>query len=391
MAGFFNTDLSQQQFLEQYWQKKPLLIRQAFPDFKSPISPDDLAGLACEPEIESRLIEQDGPTGSWQVTHGPLSEDDFSRLAETHWTLLVQDVDKHLPDLQYLLDPFHFIPDWRRDDLMISYAPEFGTVGPHTDGYDVFLLQGMGSRQWQIADEPIYEAKLVEGLDLQILAEFSPDQTWTLQAGDILYLPPHFAHHGVALDDCMTFSIGFRSPTQIDLLDGFVNTLLEQQLGKVHYGDPDLLLNQYSAEIDAQAVARLKKMLHQAIDDAEPALATTLGKVVTETKPSLAELAAESVTDSVTIDDLSIQFKQGNVLQRNLYCRFAWTVNEAGGQLFMAGEVYSVDINAVANLAILTEKTILTSDDWSQLMQDIQSANLLCQLISEGGWYWQTH
>ena len=153
MAEFFNTGLSQQEFLEQYWQKKPLLIRQAFTDFEIPITPDDLAGLACEPEIESRLIEENGQDGVWQVTNGPLSEDDFARLPATHWTMLVQDVDKHLPELQYLLDPFRFIPDWRRDDLMISYAPEHGTVGPHTDGYDVFLLQAMGMRRWQIGNK----------------------------------------------------------------------------------------------------------------------------------------------------------------------------------------------------------------------------------------------
>ncbi|RKZ82116.1 MAG: cupin domain-containing protein, partial [Gammaproteobacteria bacterium] len=187
MAVFFNTALSQQQFLDQYWQKKPLLIRQAYTDFESPISADDLAGLACEPAIESRLIEENGQAGPWQVTNGPLSEDDFARLPATHWTMLVQDVDKHLPEVQYLLDPFRFIPDWRRDDLMISYAPEFGTVGPHTDSYDVFLLQAMGTRRWQISDEPIYEAKLIDGLGLQILQEFTPDQTWDLRPGDMLY------------------------------------------------------------------------------------------------------------------------------------------------------------------------------------------------------------
>ncbi len=148
MTGFFNTSLSQQQFLQEYWQKKPLLIRQAFPGFQSPISPEELAGLACEPEIESRLIEQYGENDSaWQVTAGPLSESDFDRLPETHWTMLVQDVDKHLPELQTLLDPLRFIPDWRRDDLMISYATESGSVGPHTDAYDVFLLQAMVTRR----------------------------------------------------------------------------------------------------------------------------------------------------------------------------------------------------------------------------------------------------
>jgi len=390
VAKFFNTGLSQQQFLDQYWQKKPLLIRQAFTDFKSPISPDELAGLACEAGIESRLIEQHGQQGSWQVTHGPLSEDIFSALPATHWTMLVQDVDKHLPELQYLLDPFRFIPDWRRDDLMISYAPEFGTVGPHTDGYDVFLLQAMGTRRWQIGNEPLHEVELIDGLDVQILAEFTPDQTWDLHAGDLLYLPPHFAHHGVALNDCMTFSIGFRAPAQVELLDSVINAMLEQGLGKGRYSDPDLTLAPHSSEIDPSTVTRLKQMLHDAIDVAEPTLATTLGKLVTDTKPSLVELSQDTMIDLPTIDDVSAQFELGDNLHRNNYCRFAWTKTNTGGQLFMAGEVYDVDRDGIDNLVRLTEQTEITSTDWRVIKQDPTSAELLCQLIAEGGWYWQS-
>lgn len=390
MTDFFNTALSQQQFLDQYWQKKPLLIRQAFTDFESPLSADDLAGLACEPEIESRLIEEKGQAAPWQVTNGPLSEDDFARLPATHWTMLVQDVDKHLPEVQYLLDPFRFIPDWRRDDLMISYAPEFGTVGPHTDSYDVFLLQAMGSRRWQIADEPIYEAKLIDGLAVQILQEFTPDQTWDLQPGDMLYLPPYFAHHGVALNDCMTFSIGFRAPSRVDTLDSVINTMLEHGLGSKRYQDPDLLLTQHGCEIDSDSVARLKKMLHQTIDEAEPVLAQALGKLVTDTKSSLAVLVAETLTDLPTVDDINAQFEQGSVLLKNHYFRFAWTVDDMKGQLFLAGETYTVDKAAVDDLAMLTEQTSLNRTDWQHLRKDEQSAKLLCQLIAEGGWHWQS-
>ena len=388
MTHFFNTGMNQQQFLDEYWQKKPLLIRQAFVDFESPISPEDLAGLACEPEIESRLIEENGQDGPWQVTNGPLSEDDFGRLPATNWTMLVQDVDKHLPDLQYILDPFHFIPDWRRDDLMISYAPEHGTVGPHTDGYDVFLLQALGTRRWQISDMPVIDAPIIDGLGVQILTEFTPDQTWDLHPGDMLYLPPHFAHHGVAMNDCMTYSIGFRAPSQVDLLDAVVNSMLEHGLGKIRYNDSDLTLSPHSAEIDAQAIARLKAMLHQAIDDAEPVLASALGKFVTETKSSLSAIVEESLTDLLTIEEVTELFEQGDVLQRSVYCRFAWTANEQGSQLFLAGEAYPISVKGVTHLARLTEQNELTITDWQQLKQDTQIANLLCQLIAEGGWFW---
>ena len=387
---FFNTGLNQQQFLQKYWQKKPLLIRQAFPEFESPISAEELAGLACEPEIESRLIEEYGRDGSaWQVSTGPLTDSDFARLPETHWTLLVQDVDKHLPELQALLDIFNFIPDWRRDDLMISYATESGSVGPHTDAYDVFLLQAMGTRRWQFGDQPIHEAKLIDGLELQILSEFTPDQSWDLLPGDMLYLPPHFAHHGVAVNDCMTYSIGFRAPSAVDMLDALVNTLLEHGLGKSRYQDPDLVLNQHGAEIDIQAVARLKHMLHITIDQAEPQLATVLGRFVTETKPGLATIAAEASTDLPDIDELTSRFDTGEVLQRNTYYRFAWTSNDKGGELFMAGESYAVGLEGVRNLPLMSETNSLSITDWQNLRHDAVSANILCQLIAEGGWFWQ--
>lgn len=390
MSDFFNTGLSQQQFLEQYWQKKPLLIRQAFTNFESPISPEELAGLACEPEIESRLIEEQGRDGTgWKVTHGPLAEDIFAELPETHWTMLVQDVDKHLSELQSLLDPFRFIPDWRRDDLMISYAPESGTVGPHTDGYDVFLLQAMGTRRWQIGSQPLVQPELIDGLDVQILAEFTADQTWELLPGDMLYLPPHFAHHGVALNDCMTFSIGFRAPTRVDMLDAVINAMLEQELGKQRYQDPDLLLTQHKAEIDAQALVRMKQMLHQAVDEAEPVLATALGKFITETKPSLSALAAEARSDLPTIDELNSQFNAGGVLQRNHYYRFAWTATQQGGQIFMAGEAYAVEEEDVSLLALLSEQSELTQQDWQKFAENESVALVLCDLIAEGGWLWK--
>ena len=387
MSNFFNTGLSQQQFLEQYWQKKPLLIRNAFVDFKSPITPEELAGLACEPEIESRLIEECGQDGTaWQVSCGPLSADIFARLPETHWTMLVQDVDKHLPELQYLLDPFRFIPDWRRDDLMVSYAPKSGTVGPHTDGYDVFLLQAMGTRRWQIGNQPIEHPTLIEGLELQILAEFTPDQTWDLQPGDLLYLPPHFAHHGVALNECMTFSVGFRAPTRVDMLDALINSMLEQDLGKARYHDSDLL-SSYGNEIDSYALARIKQMLHQAVDEAEPVLANALGKIITDTKPSLSNLATETSTELPTIDELNTYFRAGGVLQRSLYHRFAWASTVQGGKLFMAGEAYSVDIQSENLLPLLTEQFTLTHTDWQRLIKNTSIALLLCQLVAEGGWY----
>ena len=169
MAEFFNTGLTEQQFLDEYWQKKPLLIRQAFPDFQSPISADDLIELAAEEEIESRLIVENEKSGDWSLRSEGLSNQDFKDLPASHWTVLVQDLDKHLPEMQSVIDPFRFLPDWRHDDLMASYAAKFGSVGAHTDSYDVFLLQAMGSRRWQLSDQPLFQPELIAGLDLKIL------------------------------------------------------------------------------------------------------------------------------------------------------------------------------------------------------------------------------
>lgn len=388
MTDFFNTGLTQQQFLDEYWQKKPLLIRQAFADFQSPISVEELAGLACEEDIESRLIEEKGKSGPWQVTSGPLSESIFDDLPATHWTFLVQDVDKHVPELQNLIDPFRFIPDWRRDDLMVSYAVEHGSVGPHTDGYDVFLLQAKGTRRWQISDEVVKDAALIAGLGVKIMQEFTPDHVWDLQPGDLLYLPPYFAHHGVALNDCMTFSVGFSAPTKVDMLDAAVTAMMEQELGGNIYSDPNLSVAQHSHEISQQAVAEIKQLMHDAIEEATPVISTALGRFVTNTKNSLLDFAEENLTDLPNIEQLSSLFEQGNVLEKSRYYRFAWIKNDRGGQLFFAGETY--DLDNVADLQTLSESNLITSKQWQQLSKNTQAVDLLCHLIAEGAWFWQT-
>ena len=163
-------------FLRDYWQQKPLLVRKAIPGFKSPISPEELAGLACDEEVVSRLVMERGGRTPWELRRGPFTEEDFLELPETHWTLLVSDVEKQAPDMAGLIEPFRFVPDWRIDDLMISYAPEHGTVGPHVDDYDVFLLQGLGRRRWQISTQPIDPDNFRPDVELRIMDEFEAEQ-----------------------------------------------------------------------------------------------------------------------------------------------------------------------------------------------------------------------
>ena len=196
---------SASEFLQQYWQKRPLLIRDALPEYESPISQDELAGLSLETEVASRIVEESGADGPWSVQHGPFEEDDFQDMPEKDWTLLVQGVDLWVPEVKELLKRFDFLPAWRLDDIMISYACEGGSVGPHFDQYDVFLLQVEGQRCWQVGEECGAGTPLLEGAELQIIEDFQPVQEWVLNPGDMLYLPPGVGHWGVAESECLTF------------------------------------------------------------------------------------------------------------------------------------------------------------------------------------------
>ena len=237
-------------FLANYWQKKPLLIRQALPGFDSIISPEELAGLACEEGVHSRLvIEKDAET-PWQLSYGPFTEDTFTSLPLNHYSLLVSECEKWIPELQELVDCFNFIPKWRIDDLMISYAPEHSSVGPHVDEYDVFLIQAKGKRDWSIENTISENPLLIPDIDLAIMQQFNPDQQWVLEAGDILYLPPKLAHHGVAIGEgCMTYSVGFRAPAVSDIMDSFLLEASDNKLTDARYYDIPLSTKRNPAEI----------------------------------------------------------------------------------------------------------------------------------------------
>jgi 50S ribosomal protein L16 3-hydroxylase len=197
---------------------------------------------------------------------------------------------------------------------MISYAPEGGSVGPHTDSYDVFLLQAQGTRHWQISDKPLANAVFRDDADLRILQQFSADQQWDLHPGDMLYLPPHYAHHGVALNPCLTFSVGFRAPSQLQLLDAFSHTLQEQDIAEQLYADADISTVSSSTEIDDSAVKRFQNLLLKTINENSGFMALAAGRLVTETKSTLQELADEFITDKPTLVELDGRFNNGEYL-----------------------------------------------------------------------------
>ena len=250
-------DISPETFLKEYWHKKPLLIRGAIPAFEGLLTPNELAGLACEDDVQSRIVSFD--KNQWQCEQGPFSEKRFAKLPVRDWTLLVQSVNHHMQEASDLLQQFNFIPQARLDDLMVSYAPDGGGVGPHFDSYDVFLLQGLGHRLWRISDQS--DLSLIEGAPLRILKNFDTKQEWLLSAGDMLYLPPHLAHWGIAVGDCMTYSIGFRAPSAQELASEFLNYLQEHRTFEGRYVDPDLKMQDHSAEIGADMVKKVGDMI----------------------------------------------------------------------------------------------------------------------------------
>lgn len=283
--------LTPAQFLAEYWQKKPLLIKNAIPDFTGLLSPEDLAGLACEDEVQSRIVQQKGE--KWTLKNGPFDERDFSKLPNKDWTLLVQSVNHYLPEATELLQQFDFIPHARLDDLMVSYAPDGGSVGPHFDSYDVFLLQGQGKRLWRISEQS--DLSLVDDAPLRILNNFETEQEWLLEAGDMLYLPPQLAHWGIAVSDgtqdCMTYSIGFRAPKHKELATeflGFMQDKLSQEKLVLTgiYQDSDLKLADHPAEVSKDMVHKVGEILNK-IQWSESDIAQFLGTYLSEPKPDV--------------------------------------------------------------------------------------------------------
>ena len=277
-----NLDMDSREFVQLYWQKKPCVLRNAIPDFESIISPEELAGLACEEDVHCRLVMEKGGEHPWQLRYGPFEEQDFLDLPESHYSLLVSECEKWIPELTDLIDQFRFIPDWRIDDLMISYAPAGGSVGAHVDQYDVFLLQALGSRRWQYDESRSLNAPVIEGLELAILQEFSPAQEVVLNPGDILYLPPGFAHHGVALEPCMTYSIGFRAPTATQALESFAFEYESNAVEVPRYGDADLELDRHPAEITDTEIERFRSMAITLVEQSPDLWRHAIGKMLSD-------------------------------------------------------------------------------------------------------------
>jgi 50S ribosomal protein L16 3-hydroxylase len=272
--------ISPQEFFKTYWQKKPLLIRQAIPGFKPLLSRDELFELASRDDVESRLITNFRQ--QWKLQHGPF--DALPSSSRKNWTMLVQGVNLHDDEADRLLNRFRFVPDARLDDLMISYATDTGGVGPHFDSYDVFLLQAHGQRRWRIGAQK--DMSLVEGLPVKILRNFTPTHDYVLEPGDMLYLPPHWAHEGVAIGECMTYSIGFRTPSWQELGEAFLNFMADNVDLPGRYADPGLAFSKHPAKIGDDMLDQVSRQFAKLAAKPDD-IAIFLGEHLTEPKPTV--------------------------------------------------------------------------------------------------------
>ncbi|MGM0553870.1 MAG: JmjC domain-containing protein [Pseudomonadota bacterium] len=348
--------LTPRTFLREYWQQRPLLVRGAIPDFDNPLDPDDLAGLAVDPEAGSRLVRGHPERRDWAVEYGPFDAAHFAALPERDWTLLVSDVERFWPDGPAFLRRFDFIPRWRRDDLMISYAVPGGSVGPHVDAYDVFLFQAAGRRRWQIQDPP-GSPECHDDLPLAILREFAPTGNWDLGPGDLLYLPPNLPHLGVSLDaSCMTWSIGFRAPPILDILTGFLEERANVIGDQARFEDPGRPPVDHPAEIPAGDRHVLRDSLRALLAADDSDLDAFLGRFLTRPAGNV-ELAPG--TDEPALD-ASTRYRLHPGVRR------AWFQGPMGPALCIAGNHYEAGELEPENLERFCASETLALVDWER-------------------------
>lgn len=338
-------DFPLDEFLDHFFQKRPLFLPGALAGFQSPVDANTLAGLSLEEEVESRLVEhtrapQKGSTEQpWTLKEGPFEEGLFESLAEKDWTLLVQDVDKLLPEVHALLSLVSFLPRWSIDDIMISFAAPGGSVGPHTDRYDVFLLQAHGTRTWEINTRNVDEI-LRSDTPLKVLKHFEPEQTYTAQPGDVLYLPAGVAHFGVAVDECMTYSFGFRAPSEERVLAAILEEIYARKGERLFRGGSPVYSTAHS-QLSSELFQQFDELLQSLTTDSDPHVRhAALGRFLSEPKSHLLNHAPEC---RVLPAELKRAISSGSNLVRDLASRFLFSATGPKVTLFVNGTDHSLD------------------------------------------------
>jgi 50S ribosomal protein L16 3-hydroxylase len=376
-------DLSPEDFLAAYWQTKPVVIREALPGYESPLAPEELAGLALEEGVESRLILKEDGAYPWELRHGPFSEEEFRALPEENWTLLVQGVDQLVPAVERLLEHFRFLPRWRLDDVMTSYAPPGGGVGAHVDHYDVFLVQGKGRRRWRFSHAPVENEEIVPDRDVRMLANFEPDEEVVLEAGDLLYLPPRVAHHGTsASDDCMTYSVGLRAPSHAEILSGYARACAERLSEQDRFADPDRTAPpEHVGEIDAAAREQVRRVVREAASD-DAAVDRWFGRHVTRPPADEPLLSPDAPPDA---EALTAAIRNGTDLRPTPGARLAFfDDDDDGATLFAGGEAYDLPPRLAFAAPLLADRRRLPAEALRPHLDTDGLPALLARLVADG-------
>lgn len=374
------TGFDARHFLRQHWQKKPLLIRQALPDFCDIISPEELAGLACEPEVESRIVHT--RRSGYVLQTGHFTEKDFTTLTAKNWTLLVQAVDQYLSKAKELLHAVSFVPGWRLDDLMISYATAGGGVGPHFDYYDVFLIQGQGTRTWQLGQRCNANDAVLDCSGLKLLKHFHESETFVLNTGDVLYIPPGVAHWGISSNNSLSYSIGFRAPDTEEMLLGFSEYLTRNSSPDERYTDPPLdPANILPGEISKSAISKARRQLLKLLRD-ETEFARWFGNEMTLPR------YPQAVVPSRRFPALD---KSGLHLRTALWSRLAWQRHENTIIISANGESFSLRysgklqklLQQLAGPAIIEAAPWLNSQVCRQLLQTLFQRGVIVEVKNQ--------
>jgi len=372
-------ELSEQAFLNQYWQKKPLLIKRGFNDFKDPLDANELAGLAMEDSIESRIITNHNQ--QWQSHQGPF--EDFEILTDEHATLLVQAVDHWHPEAAQLLEPFRFIPNWRIDDLMISYSTPGGGVGPHLDQYDVFIIQGEGKRHWRVGLPDASLKQFAQNKSLLQVEAFTAVIDCVLEPGDILYIPPGCPHEGYAIENALNYSVGFRAPNQQDLLSSFADHIIDTESGQKRYTDHTLALRDSKGELTQSEVDKVKTLM-QALIENDNLFKNWLGNTLSQPKHDM-DLAPEENPFSTA--EIMQQLENDVTFERLGGTRAIYQC--IGDELLLSvnGENYPLPLSDLEAVKQLTDFIEFDSSLLNSTTPSLDFIETFTTLVNEGIWF----
>lgn len=373
--------LSIEKFLQEYWQKKPLLIKGGIKHFSDPLTADELAGLATEEDVESRIVSC--VDKQWDMETGPF--EDFSQYGEKDWTLLVQAVDHWHPDAATLLDAFRFIPNWRVDDLMVSFSAPGGGVGPHLDQYDVFIIQGEGKRHWRVG---MPDASLKQHCPHPRLLQVSPFNACIdaiTEPGDILYIPPGCPHDGVSIENSLNYSVGFRAPAQKDLLTGLLDYLIDHDITGNRFTDPQRSTSKSAGQISESDLDQIQQLLQQLSADRE-LLPQWFGGLITRAKH---ELDINEPDPHYEAEEIEEYLQEGSVLTRlgGLRCCYYQQNSQADIQLFINGDKIVLPPDELQTAQLLCDYPQLGAELNRHFTGLPQRLMLLTHLINQGYWY----